>query len=62
YSILGATPSMSKSEIKRLYITLAKQTHPDSSSYNPLTSQDQFNEIARAYSTLSDDKLRKKYD
>ena len=60
YAILGATPAMPKSEIKRLYLALAKQTHPDSPNYNPETSD--FSEIAAAYKILSDDKLRRRYD
>jgi curved DNA-binding protein CbpA len=60
YAILGATPSMSKSEIKRLYITLAKQTHPDSPSYDPNNTE--FSEIASAYKILMDDKLKRRYD
>eukprot|EP00804_Cyclotella_cryptica_P015555 CCRYP_003580-RA/>CCRYP_003580-RA protein AED:0.36 eAED:0.36 QI:62/1/1/1/0.66/0.5/4/1099/612 len=61
YAILGADPSMSKSEIKRLYLALAKQTHPDSPNYAAASSSD-FSEIASAYKTLTDDKLRKRYD
>jgi DnaJ-class molecular chaperone len=52
---------MSKLEIKRLYLTLAKQTHPDSPNYTDAASSD-FSEIASAYKTLTDDKLRKRYD
>ena len=68
YEILGASPSMSRSEIKRLYINLAKQTHPD--SYNNNNSidatdewnEDRFNEVAQAWDILSDNKTRRAYD
>ncbi|KAL7479339.1 hypothetical protein ACHAW6_005073 [Cyclotella cf. meneghiniana] len=61
YAILGADPSMSKPEIKRLYLALAKRTHPDSPDYTDAASSD-FSEIASAYKTLTDDKLRRRYD
>lgn len=51
---------MPKSEIKRLYISLAKQTHPDSPNYNADNAD--FSEIASAYKILSDDKERRRYD
>lgn len=52
---------MTKSQIKQCYLTLAKQCHPDSNTYNPSLSLS-FTEISTAYQTLSDDKLRKRYD
>jgi len=59
YSILGASPTMNRADIKRCYITLAKQTHPDSSNENDVN---RFNEIAQAWEILSDDKARRSYD
>ncbi|KAL9184212.1 hypothetical protein ACHAXT_002298 [Thalassiosira profunda] len=59
YSILGADPTMSRQEIKRLYITLAKQTHPDSSN---AAESDRFNEIAQAWEVISDSRSRRAYD
>ncbi len=61
YKILGADSSMTKPEIKKLYLTLAKQTHPDSAGYSP-ENIERFNRVARAYSILSDKQLRKRYD
>ena len=61
YKILGANPNMSKIEIKKLYVNLAKETHPDSAGTSP-ESVDRFNEVARAWSILSDPKSRRKYD
>jgi len=60
YSILGASPTMNRADIKRCYITLAKQTHPDSS--NDDDNVNRFNEIAQAWEILSDDKARRSYD
>ena len=59
YDILGANQSMSRQDIKRLYITLAKEYHPDSAGPE---YTDRFDEIARAYEILSDKKARSAYD
>jgi curved DNA-binding protein CbpA len=50
---------MTKAEIKQRYITLAKLSHPDSPSYDPSID---FSSITSAYKTLSDSKLRRRYD
>ena len=46
YAVLGGDASMSKTELKRLYISLAKETHPDSATYNE-QSDDRFNAISQ---------------
>ncbi len=67
YEVLGADPSMSRAEIKRLYLALAKETHPDAHPSNSVANtdyyeDDRFNEIAQAWSILSDSKTRRAYD
>ena len=64
YNILGASPNMSRTEIKRLYITLAKQTHPDAiqTEDDSYSNVNNFNEIAQAWEILSDFKTRRAYD
>ena len=68
YNILGASPNMSRTEIKRSYITLAKQTHPDAIQTTDNNEDDSyvnvnnFNEIAQAWEILSDSKTRRSYD
>ena len=64
YNILGASPNMSRTEIKRLYITLAKQTHPDAiqTEDDSYVNVNNFNEIAQAWEILSDAKTRRAYD
>jgi len=52
---------MSRAEIKRRYISLAKETHPDSSPAARI-DDDRFNEIARAWTVLSDPKTRRAHD
>ena len=59
YDVLGANQSMSRQDIKRLYITLAKEYHPDSAGPEYV---DRFDEIARAWDVLSDKKARLAYD
>lgn len=59
YDILGANQSMSRQDIKRQYITLAKEFHPDSAGPEYV---DRFDEIARAWDVLSDTTARRAYD
>ena len=59
YDILGANQSMSRQDIKRQYITLAKEYHPDSAGPEYV---DRFDEIARAWDVLSDSTARRAYD
>lgn len=61
YQVLGAKGTESREELKKLYVKLAKQTHPDAKKErNP--NEPDFTEIAAAYSILSDPKQRKRYD
>lgn len=60
YSVLGLTRSSSESEIKKAYITLAKQLHPDINK-NP-DATEKFSELNLAYETLSDHHKRSIYD
>eukprot|EP00569_Conticribra_weissflogii_P009037 CAMPEP_0171361394 /NCGR_PEP_ID=MMETSP0879-20121228/1933_1 /TAXON_ID=67004 /ORGANISM="Thalassiosira weissflogii, Strain CCMP1336" /LENGTH=516 /DNA_ID=CAMNT_0011868057 /DNA_START=405 /DNA_END=1955 /DNA_ORIENTATION=+ len=54
---------MNKYEIKKLYVQLAKETHPDSSSNGPTPeSIEKFNDVAQAWSILSDPKSKRAYD
>ncbi|KAL7524649.1 hypothetical protein ACHAXR_000661, partial [Thalassiosira sp. AJA248-18] len=74
YDILGANPAMSRTAIKQRYIALAKETHPDSNNYassaatttdnssSSSSSVNRFNEIAQAWTILSDAKTRRAYD
>lgn len=68
YDVLGISPEASRSDLKRQYMTLAKQTHPDALIGRNLTADEvetnmqDFVEIAEAYRVLSSPKLRRKYD
>ena len=58
--VLGLKPSASDKEIKLSYFKLAKKFHPD---VNPdETAQIQFQKIAVAYETLSDESKKQLYD
>ncbi len=60
YEALGVAKSASTEEIKRAYRNLAKKYHPDVNKA-PDASQ-KFQEIQSAYSILSDDGKRRRYD
>lgn len=61
YDVLGVSQHADKDAIKKAYRDLAKKYHPDA---NPGDSaaEEKFKEISTAYSTLSDDGERIKYD
>jgi DnaJ-class molecular chaperone len=58
YDILQIETTATRSEIKRSYIALAKESHPDAL----LQNDRRFNEIARAYKILSDPTKQRRYD
>ena len=51
YKVLGVSANASKDEIKKAYLGLAKQYHPDTVSGN----EEKFKEIANAYETLNNE-------
>lgn len=59
YNVLGIKRTASKMEIKKSFIKLAKEYHPDK---NPDASKDKFKEITEAYQTLIDIKKKDLYD
>lgn len=59
YEILGITKSATQDEIKKAYRKLAKQYHPDNKETG---NADKFKECTEAYTVLSDDQKRQKYD
>ena len=58
YEILGVDASATPEEIRRAYRRLAVRYHPDK---NP-NGREMFEQISRAYETLSDEELRAAYD
>ncbi|GAA5939863.1 hypothetical protein JCM3775_007131 [Rhodotorula graminis] len=61
YDLLGLPITCTPDEVKKAYRRLAIKFHPDKNPDDP-TAADKFKEIAVAYTTLSDPKLRKQYN
>jgi len=58
YQVLEVSKSASPEELRKSYISLSLKYHPDKSA----DTTDKFQEIANAYSVLSDPVKRKEYD
>ncbi len=61
YEVLGVTRTATDQEIKSAYRRLAVKYHPDKNP-NDATAEEKFKEAAEAYSVLSNDEQRKRYD
>ena len=62
YQILKITPTASSQQIKEAYYRLAKIFHPDRNKGNRFLSEEKFKKITTAYSILSNEDQKKKYD
>ena len=61
YDLLGIARDASKAEIRRAFKKMALEKHPDKNTQDP-KAHETFTAINKAYETLKDDELRKKYD
>ena len=61
YDVLNVSRVATKEDIKRSYVKLCKEHHPDVNQGNP-TSNRRFIKINEAYNTLIDHKARQRYD
>ena len=66
YTVLGCSSSASRAELKRSYLSLAKETHPDALLQIGIVNDDKterrFTEIAQAWKVLGDPTSRRRYD
>ena len=61
YEVLGVPRDASPDEIKSAYRRLARRYHPDVNPNDP-SAEDKFKEIGEAYSILSDEEKRRRFD
>ncbi|KAK4534698.1 hypothetical protein CDCA_CDCA02G0723 [Cyanidium caldarium] len=61
YTILGVSRDASERQIKKAYLRLAKQYHPDKNRGDKRAER-KFREVARAHEVLSDPQKRRIYD
>jgi hypothetical protein len=66
YDVLGCSFGASRAELKRSYLSLAKETHPDALLQGGIVNDDKterrFTEIAQAWKVLGDPTSRRRYD
>lgn len=59
YKVLGLKQFATKDEVKKKYLELVKMYHPDR---NPTADQNKFKSMTAAYTVLSNEKVKAKYD
>jgi molecular chaperone DnaJ len=61
YDLLGVSRAASADDIKKAYRKRARELHPDANPDDPEAAE-RFKELSRAYTVLSDDQQRARYD
>ena len=62
YEVLNVTSKATEDEIKKAYRVLALKWHPDKNLDDTETAEEKFKQIGEAYSILSNEDKRSKYD
>lgn len=62
YEVLNVSRTATAEEIKKSYRRLAREKHPDVNAHRRDEAEAEFKEIGEAYSVLSDDQKRTRYD
>ena len=61
YAELGVSRTASEADIKKAYLRLARELHPDANG-GDATTEERFKAVTRAYETLRDPERRRQYD
>src|SRR5438874_13100234 len=61
YEVLGVERTTTPADLKKAYRTLAQKFHPDKNP-DDKEAEEKFKEVSNAYSVLSDDDQRARYD
>lgn len=62
YAILQVPKTADAKTIRKSYLRLSQEFHPDKNRADPEKAEIKFKEITEAYRVLSDEEMRKKYD
>lgn len=62
YALLGVPQSASALDIRGAYRELSKRYHPDTTDLPPAAAKEKFQQLQKAYTTLSDSRQRVIYD
>jgi hypothetical protein len=62
YDVLGVSPTATDAEIRRAYLRLAREHHPDLQAARGRVSDDRMRMVNQAWSVLGDAERRRSYD